>query len=546
MAVNQIIKNYTKKQIFKKDGIIGSAKAVDFSSNALEKRLQAFGIDTRLIQSEADLKQALAFVDQLESQALAKQAEKVFGKQSNLFKKDAEIIPITDPEKRLNPDKPIMGGTQSEEDILQRSIKKNVDEATEKGDFKGIFNQVLRDPEIAREFMLSKKFPFRRDTNVLSGEDAIPLARKAKFDEEIGIKDQPPRDYSVEKLVSDFKKFGKATDKDIQMILGSGKSGQIPYVMDNYGMSYKEVIDTLKRGDPLIKGLATGGRAGFRIGKKVVEKIIKPKKTLKSIEETGMIDISDPEIAAEFAKYMKQMDPKLDAKMQQIADDINQRIELKNFKTKDRKENSEGGRIGLKVGSPSKRAFLKVMGGLAATLAAIKSGLIGAPKKEIAKQVVKETATDVANAPPKYFFDLANKIKLLGKESKVKPQERVNEYNYVGKNGDEYTLTEDISTGDMQIVKDKGGIGVADDKTFDTIEDRTVMDFRKGRGDETTKGTPADEYDEFKVEFDIDGTPADGDVISENIKKEIIQEASEIPERKIKRAGGGVAYMLGE
>jgi len=98
----------------------------------------------------------------------------------------------------------------------------------------------------------------------------------------------------------------------------------------------------------------------------------------------------------------------------------------------------------------------------------------------------------------------------------------------------------------MQIVKDKGGIGVADDKTFDTIEDRTVMDFRKGRGDETTKGTPADEYDEFKVEFDIDGTPADGDVISENIKKEIIQEASEIPERKIKRAGGGVAYMLGE
>ncbi len=44
----------------------------------------------------------------------------------------------------------------------------------------------------------------------------------------------------------------------------------------------------------------------------------------------------------------------------------------------------------------------------------------------------------------------------------------------------------------------------------------------------------------------MDGTPADGDVISENIKKEIIQEASEIPERKIKRAGGGVAYMLGE
>ena len=190
------------------------------------------------------------------------------------------------------------------------------------------------------------------------------------------------------------------------------------------------------------------------------------------------------------------------------------------------------------------------MGGLAATLAAIKSGLIGAPKKEVAKQVIKETATDVANAPPKYFFDLANKIKLLGKESKVKPQERVNEYNYTGKNGDEYTLTEDITTGDMQITKDKTGIGTVDEKSFDTINDRTVMEYRAPKKDadpdtETFLKEGA-EYDEYRVEFDVDGTPADGDVISENIKKEIIQEASEMPERKIKRAGGGVAYMLGE
>ena len=539
MAVNQIIKNYTKKQIFKKQGVIGSAKAVDFSSNALEKKLQAFGIDTRLIQSEADLKQAIAFVDQLESRALAQEAEKVFGKQSDLFKKDAKVFDLKG--KELDPDKPIMGGTQED------SISRNIAEATKKGDFTGIKNQILRDPDIAREFALSKKFPFRRDTNVLSGEDAIPLARKAKFDEEMGIKSVAPRDYSVEKLVSDFKKFGKATDDDIQMILSSGKSSQIPYVMDNYGMSYKDVISTLKSGKPLIEGLASGGRAGFRVGKKVIEKIIKPKKTLKSIEETGMIDISDPDIAEEFAKFMKQMDPEGSAKIQRIVDDINQRSDLRAAKKeKGRKENSDGGRIGLKVGSPSKRAFLKVMGGLAATLAAIKSGLIGTTGKEATKQVVKETAKDVGSAPPSYFFDLANKIKLLGKESKVKPQERVNEYNYKGKDGSEYTLTEDIGTGDMQIVKEKGGVGVADDKAFDTIEDRTVMNYKKGKGDETTQGTPADEYDEYRVDFDVDGTPADADEISEIVKKEIIEEASEMPERKIKRAGGGVAYMLGE
>ncbi len=44
----------------------------------------------------------------------------------------------------------------------------------------------------------------------------------------------------------------------------------------------------------------------------------------------------------------------------------------------------------------------------------------------------------------------------------------------------------------------------------------------------------------------MDGTPADADVISDIIKKEIIEEASDVPQKKIKRAGGGVAYMLGE
>jgi hypothetical protein len=286
---------------------------------------------------------------------------------------------------------------------------------------------------------------------------------RAKFDEEMGIKSLPDRDYSVEKLVSDFKKFGNASDKDIQTILKSGKAGQIPYVMDNYGMSYSDVINTLKKGDPLIEGMAKGGRAGFKMGK---------------------------------------------------------------------------------------RAFLKTMGGIAATIAALKSGLIGTSKKETAKQVVKESVKDVSNAPPDYFFDLANKIKKLGKESKVKPQERVNEYNYKGKDGSEYTLTEDITTGDMQIVKDKGGVGIADDKTFDTIEDRTVMEYKPPKQDfdpDTEKVLKEGaEYDEYKVEFDMDGTPADADDISDIIKKEIIEEASDVPQKKIKRAGGGVAYMLGE
>jgi len=450
---NPVIKKFIQKSLFKQKGAISSAKAVDFSTNALETRLTNAGIDLNLIRSQKDLDQALAFVKQIEDQVFAKKFSDTLGK-----KESAKVFDLEG--KRLDPNKPIMGGTQED------SIKKNIAAAAEKGDFKGIANQVLRDPDIAREFALSKKFPFSRDKNVLSGEDAIPLARKAKFDEEIGIKSVAPRDYSVEKLVSDFKKFGNATDKDIQTILSSGKAGQIPYVMDNYGMSFTEVLDTLKKGKPLIEGMAKGGRAGF------------------------------------------------------------------------------------KVGSPSKRLFLKTAGGLAALITAIKSGLIGVPKKEAAKQVVKESVKDVSSAPPDYFFNLANKIKKLGKESKVKPQERVDEYNYRGKDGSEYTLTEDIGTGEMQIIKEKGGIGIADDKAFDTIQDRTVMEYKPPRKDVDPDAQKildeGPEYNEYKVEFDMDGTPADADEISDIIKKEIIDEASDVPQKKIKRAGGGVAYMLGE
>jgi hypothetical protein len=444
--MNPFVRKYLQKELYKQGGAIATKKSVQFAYDGIKTRMKNLGLDINLIKSEKDLKQALGFVKNMEDQIFQKEFGNVLNK-----KESAKVFDLEG--KKLDPDKPIMGGTQEE------SIKKNIAAATEKGDFKGIANQVLRDPDIARDFAMMKKFP----TRTAEGEEAIPLAMRAKFDEEMGIKSLPDRDYSVEKLVSDFKKFGNASDKDIQTILKSGKAGQIPYVMDNYGMSYSDVINTLKKGDPLIEGMAKGGRAGFKMGK---------------------------------------------------------------------------------------RAFLKTMGGIAATIAALKSGLIGTSKKETAKQVVKESVKDVSNAPPDYFFDLANKIKKLGKESKVKPQERVNEYNYKGKDGSEYTLTEDITTGDMQIVKDKGGVGIADDKTFDTIEDRTVMEYKPPKQDfdpDTEKVLKEGaEYDEYKVEFDMDGTPADADDISDIIKKEIIEEASDVPQKKIKRAGGGVAYMLGE
>jgi len=206
---------------------------------------------------------------------------------------------------------------------------------------------------------------------------------------------------------------------------------------------------------------------------------------------------------------------------------------------------AQGGRIGYKDGpdQPGRRKFMKIMGGLAALPIIgkfFKAGKVAAP----AAQAVKETVQQA----PNYFFELADKIRRLGRESKVTPQERVREINYKGKDGSEYTLTEDLTTGDMQITKDKTGMAYSDEVGgYDVIEDRTVMEYKSGKGmaDETTGAKVADEYDEYKVEFDPDGTPADATDVDEITKTEIVKEVTdEAP--SIKKAGGGIATMLGE
>ena len=148
-----------------------------------------------------------------------------------------------------------------------------VEKASKRGDPSGVFNAMKNNPEyseIMKEFELSKKFPFDRFYNVRSGEDAIPLARKAMFDEEtkdMGLSLTPLKDRegTVGEFVQEMKRF-KIPDKDIQMMLSSGKSGQVPYVMEQYGMSASDVVDTLKRGDPLIEGMMKGGRVGLKDG----------------------------------------------------------------------------------------------------------------------------------------------------------------------------------------------------------------------------------------------------------------------------------------
>ena len=185
----------------------------------------------------------------------------------------------------------------------------------------------------------------------------------------------------------------------------------------------------------------------------------------------------------------------------------------------------------------NRRSFLKLLGGLA-SLPII--GKFLKPAK-VASKAVKAAPVVSKSTPPAYFFELAESIKKFGRISDG-PQERVKIHSMPSKDGkSELMLTENIGTGEMQIKK----ISKEGD---DMVTEVQTMEYTPGmsQADETTKGIPRDQYDEFteynsRIYKDNFNEP----MVEDGIKvDEIIEEVKEAP--SIKKASGGIARMLGE
>jgi hypothetical protein len=69
-----------------------------------------------------------------------------------------------------------------------------------------------------------------------------------------------------------------------------------------------------------------------------MKKLSKPTKTLEAMKAGKGIDISDPVIAEEFTRFMKENDPK-------GFKDVEEKVELMNFDPKGRKKNADGGSV---------------------------------------------------------------------------------------------------------------------------------------------------------------------------------------------------------
>ena len=205
----------------------------------------------------------------------------------------------------------------------------------------------------------------------------------------------------------------------------------------------------------------------------------------------------------------------------------------------------DGGRINFKNGGkpkdPSRRTFIKGIAGLAALPFV---GKLFKPAAKVAKTAGPAIAEGVKLGFDKFMM-LVDKIKRLGRKTDdVTQKEREVGYTYQGKDGSEYELVEDLTTGDVRITKDKPGFAMSGDEAFDTIEDRSTFVLRRNQADETTKGkNPPDEYDEMKEVASRDGTFDDIDEVDDSTVKEILEE---LGETRTKKASGGLAYMLGE
>jgi len=309
---------------------------------------------------------------------------------------------------------------------------------------------------------------------------------------------------------------------------------QQPYIDERYNMGPGPILEA-----------AEGGRIGYKDAGPVV--LPKPKPAADPMVELQRIynlyQESMPGVSQETQKYLQQ------DFIQKLND---AGISQEQFMTNQMQNNFAQGGPARQNFAMGKRAFLKMLGGVGAGIAGIKTGLLGLGKsggKKVATEVAKEAAT--SGAPP-HFLKLVAKIKALGDDvtetAALADRQTVKRYK-------DFELTEDIATGRIEIQRVK----VADDMDYygSPITEESYMGYSPGEEifQETAKGktkiTKAQpKYEEGTTYLRNDG-PETGSVLDEmsGLSDDIYEEAGEaVPEaiRKGKADGGRMGYAGGK
>ena len=516
--MNSVIRNFIAKGLFKKKGVIANKKSVDFSANALTQRLKNAGVDPNDIKSENELNQILSFVKQAEDAAFDQRyrviaADTLEGRKitDKLFGRRGEVVDMTG--KKMDTSQGIMGG---------KSVKELMDSG-----------QVQKGSEGLKK---SQKI-----TNRDLFKDANQRLNKTDVDGIIkNIKKLSPMDAMKEAnlVIGRKQSYKNLTPEESKKILQD---------TEDHIFERDIIPDPEDMADGGVAGLL-GERTGFADGTKN-KKITRREEDMGPYYETNDPDEALKEIVrriinVEPAKIplLKDMVLMFDLDRAQIGGQKNiGGGELsfginKGFGRDDtgigfnfKKSFAQGGpaRQNFKMG---KRAFLKLMGGVGAGIASLKTGLFGVGKKSAVKSVIAP-ATQAANeaAVPPYFLNLVKKIKNMGDET-LATTDKANAYKY--KN---YTMEEDFA-GNIEIMKK--GDDVAEDVYMSLKVDEVPVKGKKG-------STKVEEYEEFTARPDRDGKMKD---IEQGVPDEVVQEGTVFEDdfTNFGKADGGIARMLGE
>jgi len=575
--------------IGKRSGVITALpnkKQIEFQANMLAEKFMQNGIDPNALKSPEQVKNVLANIDQanmkvipgdsaegkgITEKLLGKKKAPVFDMEGNKIPEGSKIMGG----KEVKPINELQNYTKSKEEIVQDLVDRKFG--------KGYFDTVDESDAAIKA---------RLDADNKKGIAGIKISL---VDDSIArIKSMEPMDAMKEaNLVAGKKgKYANLDDNQVKKIMDDTQDHifQDADPLDDYatggrvGLKGAGFIN-------FIKNMTMNKKSPLQFGKDYLKNV--KDKTLKANETGKFMDLPIAEVGIpattgalvnnQIRKKLKNMNE--DQKEENLKMFI---MELENDEFYDKYpelkdemianyterlfgvKKADGGRIGYKAGGIDKmrRLVLKAMGAGTAGIAAAKSGIFSGIGKGAGKTVAKEVAQQTTSSmPPAYFFKLAEKIKNSGddvtKRFATKDREVVT--NYQSKNGD-FEMYEDLDTGDVRIKITKGD---PDAPGYNQQE----LTLTKGQADETTKVTPADEYDEYTVKSDFDGKMKDiedglddiEDIIDEigveNITVKDLEKAGYIPERlpyeirkklgikdapSIKYASGGLAYMLGE
>ena len=524
--INKIIRNFLAKQAAGRsdDGImitLREPQKIQVLENIMADLLMRNGIDPRAITSEAQLKTIINQIEAASKQTIQSgirnaESAKIFeiatGKE---IPKGSKIMggqavdDLPPPGSRGGPDD-IAAPVQSSEETLKNMImaenKKNIDKIKQRQTMlneaiddasPGFADDIKYDAEIVAENLAERMglsyddMPTKQRLKLydeaytgLSKQRSKNRKKPSDADDQESSYDDGPADFDPDADNETFAIGGR-----VGLKVGTGKK----FLQKVFG---KEKFEEMKSRDPeMYIGLlevANMYRKRDKEGLKMYLQKFLPHMDDTQIEEFIRGSDGTEGLLGELIRLGSGRD--YAGKLEMIKRSENMR-KLDNLEvTEDmiRKPNADGGimRLGFKDGM-NRRTFLKLLGGFASIPIV---GKIFKPLK-VGKTVSKVPIIKTADVPgkPEWFDQLVNKVILEGDDVTKRFATQERQVVHMKKIDDETSVmvTQDLNDGSIMVDVDDPVRNVMGESGQDTS---VQMMLKKGQADETTKGTPADEF----------------------------------------------------